>query len=89
MSYFTVSVKLHLVLSFFEFVLHVLELHGVEYFFSEKLNQEPVEENFRRIRSRDGGSDIPTLEQYGYMNQKVIVAVTKGNTIGRVKENRR
>lgn len=74
---------------------HVLELHGVEFFFFEKLNQEPVEENFSRIRSRDGGSDNPTLEQYGYMNQKVIVAksemnqVTKGNTRDRIKENRR
>ena len=34
-----------------------------------------------------------TLEQYGYMNRKVIVGksetiqVTKGNTRGRVKEN--
>ena len=85
--------SLHLVRPFLEFVPHVLELHGVDHFLSDKPNQDPVEEHFGRIRSRGGGNDTPTLEQYGYMNQKVIVAksemiqVTKGNTRGRVKEN--
>ena len=86
--------SLQIVRSFVEFVPHVLELYRVDYFLSDKLNQDLVEEHFSRIRSRGGGSDNSTLEQYGYINRKVIVAksemiqVTKGNTRSRVKENR-
>ena len=90
-----ITSTLLLVRSFVEFVPHVLELHGVDYFLSDKLNQDPVEEHFGQIRSRGRGSGNPTLEQYGYMNRKVTVVksemiqVTKGNTRGRVKENTR
>ena len=85
--------SLHLVRSFVEFVPYVLELHGVDYFLSDKPNQDPVEEHFGRIRNRGGGNDNPTLKQYGFMNRKVIVAksemiqATKGNNRGCVKEN--
>ena len=64
----------------------------MDFFLSEKLNQNPAEEHFDRIRSRGGGSYNPTPKQHGYINGKVIVAksetiqVTKGNTRGRVKE---
>ena len=85
--------SLHLVRSFVEFVPHELELHGVDYFLSDKLNQDPAEKHFGRIRSRGRGSYNPTPKQYGNINGKVVVAksetiqVTKGNTRGRVKEN--
>ena len=85
--------SLHLVRSFVEFVPYVLELHGVDYFLSDKPNQDPAEEHFGRIHSRGGGNDNPTLKQYGFMNRKVIVAksemiqATEGNNRGCVKEN--
>ena len=78
--------SLHLVSSFVAFVPYVLELHGVDYFLSDKPNKDPLEEHFGWIR-------IPTLEQYGYMNREVIVAksemiqVTKGYTRWHVEEN--
>ena len=85
--------SLHLVCLFVEFVSYLLELHRVDYFLSDKLKQEPVGEQFGRIRSRGGESDNPTLEEYGCVNWKVIVAksemiqVTRGNARGRVREN--
>ena len=71
----------------------VLEKYGVEFFLSDKLNQDPAEEHFGRIRGAGGSSENPTLEQYGYRNRKIVVAksemiqTTKGNTRGRVREN--
>ena len=71
----------------------VFEKYSVDFFLSDKLNQDPIEENFGRIQGAGGASDNPTLEQYGYRNRKIIVAkseliqVTKGNTRGRVREN--
>ena len=69
----------------------VFEKYGADFFLSNKLNQDPVEEHFGRIRGAGGASDNPTLEQYCYRNRKIIVAkseliqVTKGNTS--VREN--
>lgn len=59
------------------------------YFLSDKLNQDPVEEHFGKQRMRGGGSDNPTLEEYGQNERKILVAksdmirVMRGNTRGR------
>ena len=71
----------------------VFERYGVDFFLSDKLNQDPIEEHFGRIWGAGGASDNPTLEQYVFTNRKIIVAksdliqVIKGNTRGRVREN--
>ena len=71
----------------------VFKKYSVDFFLSDKLNQDPIEEHFGRIQGASGASDNPILEQYGYRNRKIIVTkseliqVTKGNTIGRVREN--
>lgn len=66
-------------------------MEGVNYFLSDKLNQDPVEEHFSRHRTRGGGVDNPTLEQYMLMERKLVVAKSelvvslRGNTRGRLK----
>lgn len=66
-------------------------MEGVSYFLSDKLNQDPVEEHFSRHRTRGGGVDNPTLEQYMLMERKLVVAKSdlvvslRGNTRGRLK----
>ena len=62
---------------------------GVNYFLSDKLNQDPIEEHFGRHRGAIGGSDNPTLEQYSNTERKLQVAkddmirVLHGNTRGK------
>ena len=62
-------------------------------FLSDKLNQDPLEEHFRMVRSGRGASDNPTQERYRQMNRKIIlvksyiIQVTRGNISGRVQEN--
>ena len=46
----------------------------MDFFLSDKLNQDPIEEHFGRIRGAGGGSDNSTLEQYGYRNKKIMAA---------------
>ena len=62
-----------LVRSFVEFVPIVLKKYGVDFFLSDKLNQDPIEEHFGCIRGAGESSDNPNLEQYGYRNRKIIV----------------
>jgi len=82
----------YLVRSFVELVPALLQLDGVEYFLSDKLNQDPVEEHFSKQRSRCGGVDNPNLEQYMYTERKLVVAKSdlvmslRGNTRGRVRD---
>ena len=65
----------------------------MDFVLSDKLNQDPIEERFGRIRGSGRASDKPTLEQYGYRNRKTIFAkseliqVTKSNTRDRVRQN--
>jgi len=92
LSYQTIEGLRITVHSFCEFVPYLLQ-KGADYFLSDKLNQDPIEEHFGRIRMRGGALDNPTLEEYGYMNHKCIVAkaemiqVMRGNTRGRIREN--
>ena len=48
----------------------VFEKCGVDFFLSDKLNQDPVEEQFRCIPVADEASDNRALEQYSYRNKK-------------------
>ena len=66
--------SIFLVSSFVEFAPMVFKKYGVDFFLSDKLNQDPIEEHFGRIRGAGGASDNPTLEQYGYRNKKIIAA---------------
>ena len=81
-----------LVRSFIDLAKVLLELEDVEYFLSDKLNQDPLEEHFGKQRMRGGGSDSPTLEQYGQNERKIIVAksdmltVMRGNTRGKQRD---
>ena len=52
----------------------VFKKYGVDFFLSDKLNQDSIEEHLGRIRSAGGASDNPTLEQYRYRNKKIIAA---------------
>ena len=49
---------------FVELVKKLLTLDGVNYFLSDKLNQDPLEEHFGRQHICGGASDNATLEQY-------------------------
>ena len=68
-------------------------MDGVDIFLSDKLNQDPLEEHFRMVRSGGGASDNPTQERFGQMNRKIVlvksdmIQVTRVNTRGRVREN--
>ena len=70
-------------------VPELLELDGVEYFLSDKLNQDPVEEHFAKHRA--SGVENPMLEKYMMTERKLIVAKSKmvvainGNFRGRTK----
>ena len=66
--------SIFLVRLFLEFIPMFSEKYNVDFFLSDKLNQDPIEEHFGRIRSAGGASDNPTFEQYGYRNRKFIVA---------------
>jgi len=48
--------------SFCELAPLLLSLDGVQYFLSEKLSQDPLEEYFNKQRSRCGAHDNPTLD---------------------------
>ena len=64
-------------------------MDGVEYFLSDKLNQDPIEEHFGKHRACGGANENPTLEEYAQNEKKIIVAksdairVMRGNTRGR------
>lgn len=64
----------------------------VHFILTDKLNQDPLEEHFGRQRSRLGGSDNTTLQQYGESELKLQVAKSglitsiKGNSRGRKEE---
>lgn len=80
--------------SFIELVPLLLKMNGVDYFLSEKLNQDPVEEHFGKHRSKLGGSDNPTLQQYMQSEKKIIVGKSSiltsltGNTRGKLREEK-
>ena len=56
------------------------------YILSDKFNQDPLEEHFGRQRMKGGGTDNPTVENYGDNERKIILVesemltVMQGNT---------
>ena len=64
-------------------------MDGAKFFLSDKVNQDPIEEHFGRIRMRGVGLENPTQDMFGLMNRKIIVIksdllqVTRRNTRGR------
>ena len=70
----------------------LLRLDGVQYFLSDRLNQDPVEEHFGKQRASGGASEAPNLEAYGYNERKILVAksdmirIMHGNTRGRLRD---
>lgn len=78
--------------SFVELVPTLLKIDGVDYILSEKLNQDPLEEHFGKHRSRLGGSDNPTIQQYMQSEKKIVIAKStmltslRGNTRGKLRE---
>ena len=69
--------------SFVELVKKLLTLDGVSYFLSDKLNQDPLEEQFKRQRACGGASDNPTLEQYAQNEKKILVAKSESGRVMR------
>lgn len=75
-----------------ELVPQILSIDGVEYFLSDKLNQDPLEEHFGKQRMRGGALENPSLEEYMYNERKIIVAKSdmirsiRGNTRRRPRE---
>uniref|UniRef100_A0A7M5WKZ1 Uncharacterized protein n=1 Tax=Clytia hemisphaerica TaxID=252671 RepID=A0A7M5WKZ1_9CNID len=75
--------------SYCEMVPELLKLDGVDMFLSDKLNQDPVEEQFAKHRA--SSVENPQLEWYMMTERKLIVAKSKmvvainGNFRGRTK----
>ena len=75
-----------------ELVPLLLRQDGFDYFLSDRLNQDPVEEHFNKQRSSDAGSEMPLLQSYGYNKRKVIVSksdmiqVMHSNTRGSIRD---
>lgn len=60
--------------SFTEITKLLLAMDGVNFFLSDKLNQDPVEEFFSKQRSAGGHHDNPSAEQFGHHLMKNIAA---------------
>ena len=73
------------VLSFVELAQDLLLLPGVEYFLSDKLNQDPLEEWFSTVRGAGGSNNNPSAQDLGNTHLNLLVAgsnavaSTKGN----------
>jgi hypothetical protein len=50
--------------SFIELTKYLFTRSGVQFFFSERLNQDPLESFFGKQRQRGGGSDNPNVAQF-------------------------
>ena len=70
-KFFFISIIVH---SFVDLAKELLQLDGVEYFLSEKLNQDPLEEHFAKQRGCGGRNDNPTVYQFAYNENVIAVA---------------
>ena len=66
-------VFLFLLFAFVELVLQLLEMDDVDILLLDKLNQVPLDEHFRMVRSGGGASDNPTKERFGQTNRKIVL----------------
>lgn len=76
-----------------ELVPQLLRLEGVQYFLSDRLNQDPVEEHFGKQRSHGGGNTHPSALEYGHNERKIVsksdmIRMMHGNTRGRIRDDR-
>ena len=76
--------------SLLNLVPDLLSIDGIKYVLTDKFNQDPFEEHFGKQRSRGGGIENPSLEQYMYNERKILLSksdmVIKGNTRGKTRE---
>ena len=54
--------------------MDLLEIPGAEYFLTEKLNQDPLEQWFGKQRMKGGPNDNPNVMEFGYNALKIAVA---------------
>ena len=70
----------------------MLLMEGAQYFLSEKLSQDPVEEYFSKQRSKRGPDENPTVEMFNRnalglnIARDDLIRVMNGNTRGRDRE---
>ena len=78
--------------SIIELVPTLLRIPSVDFIMTDKLNQDPLEEHLGKHRSKLGGADNPTVENYQYTERKLILAKGHaiqslcGNTRGRIRK---
>ena len=73
--------------SFVELGRKLLQLEDVEFLFSEKFSQDPLEEHFGRQRRRGGCNDNPTY--YQFQNQEITLNVMRSEMIRDIQGNTR
>lgn len=59
--------------SFIELLPLILDIPGVNIFFSAKLNQDPLEKHFGQLRQRGATNDNPTVEEAMKSTQSIRV----------------
>lgn len=64
-------------MSFVELAKEMIQLPGVKYFLSEKLNQDPLEEHFSKHRAAGGHNDNPSVYEYGFNELALLQAAGK------------
>lgn len=81
--------------SFLELVPIILQIPGVSFFLSDKLNQDPLENFFGCIRQHGGVNDNPTIfeamkstQTLRVINSIKLDASIRGNCRGRSKRKR-
>lgn len=81
--------------SFVSLTKELLVIDGVKFLFSDKFNQDPLEEHFGRQRRRGGSSDNPTLAEYGQQElalnvmRSELMQDIRGNARGRDRDGKR
>ena len=81
------------VYSFVDLAKEILSEPGVRYFLSEKLCQDPLEEQFSKQRSAGGGNRNMTVKDYASQELRILtagsqmVASAKGNSRNRKRRS--
>ena len=60
--------------SFIDLTKELLQIPGVEYVLSGKLNQDPLEQHFSKNRSMGGFNDNPNIAQFGHNERQILDA---------------
>ena len=67
--------------SFVELMKKLPTLDGLYHFLLDKLNQDPLKENFGRQRTCGGTSDDLMLEQFKQSNKKILVTKSESTRV--------